>query len=119
MKSTKFIALACIAAMISGCAGRAANPVAIHQFGDDGKSCQALKGELRNIENSVQRLVPQSEKTGKNVALGVVGVFVWPAWLFMDLSSAEKEEINAYRNRHDHLVSIAEAKQCQIKTARS
>lgn len=102
----------CIPTFLAGCAGRAANPVTINQLGDDNKSCHALKSELRSIESNIQRLIPDSDKTGKNIALGIAGVFVWPAWLFMDLSSAEKQEINAYRTRYDHLVSIAQSKQC-------
>src|SRR5690606_33755103 len=90
-----------------GCAGRTANPVMVYQQGDEQKTCQAISSEIRTIENNIQRLIPESEKTGKNIALGVAGLFVWPAWLFMDLSNAEKEEINAFRNRHDRLVSIA------------
>ncbi|MBI2792931.1 MAG: hypothetical protein HYX61_13375 [Gammaproteobacteria bacterium] len=113
----KLISFLCAISLLAGCAGRAANPVTVNQFGDEKKSCQAIKSELRNIDNNVQRLIPESNKTGKNAALGVVGLIVWPAWLFMDLSNAEKEEINAYRNRHDRLVSIAEAKIVQFKLA--
>lgn len=111
---TKIISSLLIAATIAGCAGRSANPVMVSQFGDEAKTCQAIRSELTSIENNVQRLVPQTQKTGKNAALGVAGLFVWPAWLFMDLSTAEKEEINAFRARHDHLVRIAESKQCKI-----
>lgn len=114
MRTIKAIAMICVAGILAGCAGRAANPVAVNQLGDETKSCQALKSELKSIENNVQRLVPESNKTGRNVALGVAGLVVWPAWLFMDLSTAEKEEINAYRSRYDRLVSIAEAKQCSM-----
>lgn len=109
---TKFLIGLCIVSVLTGCAGRAPNPVTINQFGDEQKSCQALKNEMKMIENNVQRLIPQSDKTGKNVALGVAGLIVWPAWLFMDLSNAEKEEINAYRMRYDHLMTIAQSKQC-------
>ena len=100
-----------------GCAGRAANPVTINQFGDDQKSCPAIKSELKTIENNIQRLIPETNKTGKNVALGITGLIVFPAWFFMDLSNAEKEEVNAYRARHDRLVTIAEIKKCQLENA--
>lgn len=119
MKLRQIVACIYISSLLTGCAGRAANPVAINQLGDERKSCQAIKSELRTIENKVQRLIPESNKTGRNVALGIAGLIVWPAWLFMDLSTAEKEEINAYRSRHDHLVTIAEAKQCEFNLADS
>lgn len=110
----KVTALTLIALTLAGCAGRSAHPITVNQLGDEGKSCQTLQSELVRIENNIQRLIPEADKTGKNVALGVTGLIVWPAWLFMDLSSAEKEEINAYRARHDHLVTIAQSKQCTL-----
>jgi hypothetical protein len=99
---------------VSGCAGRAANPIDVNQFGDDKKSCGAIITEIKTIENNVQRLVPKTNKSTKNIALGITGLIVPPAWLFMDLSSAEQEEINALKKRHDKLVTIAEGKQCNI-----
>jgi hypothetical protein len=57
-------------------AGRAANPVAVNQYGDTVKSCKAIESELSFIDAEVTRLIPASEKTGKNVALGVAGWFL-------------------------------------------
>jgi hypothetical protein len=99
--------------MLTGCAGRAANPIMIKQFDDQQKTCAQIKQELLSIENNVQQLVPQADKTSRNVALGVSGAFFWPLWLFMDLKSSEKEEIYAYRNRYHHLVDIAQQKNCE------
>ncbi len=113
----KTISLICISMILTGCAGRAANPVAVHQMSDNHKSCQMLKREISSIEMNIQNLVPQADKTGKNVALGIGGLFIWPMWLFMDLSSAEKEEINAYRMRHSHLVSLSQEKNCGTRMA--
>lgn len=112
MKTTKSLIIIAIIAGLSGCAGRAANPVALNQLGDESKSCRQIKTELMTVENNIQRLIPQSDKTARNVALGVAGLVVWPAWLFMDLSNAEKEELHAYRARHDKLVALAERKNC-------
>jgi hypothetical protein len=113
----KAISLLCISAILTGCAGRAANPVMVRQMGDNHKSCQMIQREISSIETNIQTLVPQSDKTGKNVALGIGGLFIWPMWLFMDLSSAEKEEINAYRMRHDHLLSLSQEKGCGTRMA--
>lgn len=98
--------------MLAGCAGRAANPVMVHQYGDERKSCKALEREIQFIESEIQRLIPQTEKTGKNVALGVAGAFFIVPWFFMDLSKAEQVEVDAYRQRYNHLVILAEEKNC-------
>ena len=50
--------------------------------------------------------MPDTKKTGKNVAIGAAGLIFWPAWFFFDFSDAEKMEIQAYRNRYNHLVYI-------------
>ena len=97
---------------ISGCAGRAANPVMIRQFGDENRSCASLMTEMTSIENEIQTLIPKTNKTGKNVALGVAGWFFLVPWFFMDLSQAEQEEINAYRMRYNSLLIIASEKGC-------
>jgi len=101
-----------IAMMVVGCAGRAANPVTIQQYGDDKKTCQALEREMAFIQEEIQRLVPETEKTGKNVALGITGFFLIVPLFFMDLSKAEQIEVNAYRQRYNHLLIIADDKQC-------
>ena len=105
-----FISIALI-----GCAGRAASPVMIQQYGDDKKTCQALETEMAFIQGEIQRLIPETEKTGKNVALGVTGVFFIVPLFFMDLSQAEQEEVNAYRQRYNHLLIIAGDKNCGVK----
>jgi hypothetical protein len=79
-----------VTSLLVGCAGRAANPVMIQQYGDEKKSCQALEREMAFIQGEIQRLIPQTEKTGKNVALGVTGFFFIVPLFFMDLSKAEQ-----------------------------
>jgi len=97
---------------VVSCGGRAANPVMIQQYGDDRKSCQAIERELAFIQNEIQRLAPKTDKTAKNVALGVTGFFLIVPLFFMDLSQAEQMEIDAYRQRYNHLLIIAGDKQC-------
>ena len=104
-----------VVTMVIGCAGRAANPVMIQQYGDDKKTCQALEREMAFIQGEIQRLIPQTEKTGKNVALGVTGFFFIVPLFFMDLSKAEQIEVDAYRQRYNHLLIIAGDKQCGIE----
>jgi hypothetical protein len=40
----------------TGCAGRAANPVMVHQFGDANKSCKALEQEFLYLEQEMEDL---------------------------------------------------------------
>ncbi|HDL01663.1 MAG TPA: hypothetical protein ENH23_05455 [candidate division Zixibacteria bacterium] len=87
----------------------------IQQYGDDKKTCQALEQEMVFIQSEIQRLIPQTEKTGKNVVLGVTGFFLLVPLLFMDLSKAEQMEVAAYRQRYNHLLIIAGDKQCGIE----
>ena len=98
--------------LFPGCAGRAANPVMIQQYGDEKKSCEALEREMTFIQSEMQRLIPKTEKTGKNTALGVTGFFFIVPLFFMDLSQAEQMEVDAYRQRYNHLLIIAGDKQC-------
>jgi len=114
MKSKALVATFVAVTLCVGCAGRAANPVMIQQYGDDKKSCQALEREMEFIQGEIQRLVPQTEKTGKNVVLGVTGFFFIVPLFFMDLSKAEQMEVDAYRQRYNHLLIIAGDKQCEL-----
>lgn len=97
---------------IYGCAGRTPNPVIAQQYGDEKKSCSAIQKELTFIESEIKRMMPESDKTGQNVALGVAGVFLLVPWFFMDFSDADKVEINAYRRRYNQLVILADEKKC-------
>ncbi|MCA9396352.1 MAG: hypothetical protein KC649_04200 [Candidatus Omnitrophica bacterium] len=102
----------CMCVFLQGCAGRAANPVMVHQYGDEQKSCSALEREMLFIQEEINRLIPQTDKTGKNVLLGVTGFFFLVPLFFMDLSKAEQIEINALRQRYNNLVIIAGDKGC-------
>ena len=99
---------------IVGCAGRAANPVMVQQYGDQNKSCEAIEKELAFIESEVQRLSSKTEKTGKNVGLGVAGALLIVPWFFMDFSESEQVEIDAFRRRYNHLIILAEDKKCGL-----
>jgi hypothetical protein len=103
-----------ITGLIFGCAGRTANPIMVQQYGDDGKSCVALEKEMQFIQSEIQRLIPETEKTGKNVALGVTGFFLIVPLFFMDLSKAEQQEVDAYRQRYNHLLILSGEKNCGV-----
>lgn len=115
MKRTMIaLAIACLAG--TGCAGRTPNPVAPYQLGDDRKSCNALKAELGYTEQDILRKIPEADKTGQNVALGVAGAFFLVPWFFMDLSKADQVELEALRRRYNNLLILAEEKQCGFET---
>ncbi len=103
-----------VALLIAGCGGRDARPITVHQYGDDDRSCQAIEKELTFIEEEVNRLIPESKKGGKNTFLAAAGVLIIVPFFFMDFSDAEKTEINAYRQRYNHLVILAEEKNCGL-----
>ena len=103
------------ATLVVSCGGRAANPVMVHQYGDEQKSCKALEREIAFTEEEIHRLIPKTEKTGKNVALGITGFILIIPWFFMDFSKAEQIEVNALRQRYNNLVIIATDKECGLE----
>lgn len=100
---------------VTACGGRTPNPVMVAQYGDQNKSCKALEFEMMNVQGEIQRLLPKTDKTGKNVALGVAGWFLLVPWFFMDFKNAEQTEYEAYRQRYNHLASLAMSKNCGIE----
>lgn len=117
MRNNKRIASALMIACLSlaACGGRTAQPVMISQFGDQEKSCEALLFEMNNAQGEIQTLLPKTDKTGKNVALGVAGWFLLVPWFFMDFKNADKVEYEAYRQRYNHLASVAISKKCKVE----
>lgn len=108
MKISKAVGVIFVALSLTvcGCAGRTANPVMIYQPGDQVKSKEALELEMSMIHKEIAGLLPRSEKTAKNAALGVSGFFLLVPLFFMDFSEAEKIEINALRQRYNSLAII-------------
>ena len=111
----KRIAVLILTLYLAGCAGRAANPVIVQQYGDDKRSCQGLEREMSFIQGEIQRLIPKTEKTGKNTVLGVTGFFFIVPLFFMDLSESEQVEVNAFRQRYNHLIIIAGDNKCGME----
>jgi len=112
----KAVTALCALSVLAACGGRTANPVMIAQYGDQSKSCKALKFEIMNIQGEIQRLLPKTDKTVQNVALGVAGWFLLVPWFFMDFKNAEATEYEAYRQRYNHLSTLAMSKSCQVET---
>lgn len=106
----------CFTFIVVGCGGRAANPIMVSQYGDHKKSCETLQVEMSQNQQEISRMLPETEKTGTNVALGVVGLFLIVPWFFMDFSESEQIEVNAYRQRYNHLALVAMDKDCGYDT---
>ncbi len=101
--------------LLTGCAGRAAYPVMVYQYGDEERSCDAIERELELIREDILMLMPQTDKADKNTQLGVAGIFFLIPFFFMDLSKAEQVEINALIKRHNHLLKIGELNSCDFE----
>lgn len=110
--STALPTLLVPAILISACAGRPANPIPVAQIGDESRSCEALIAEMSQIDANIAAKLPETQKTGTNVALGVAGAFLIVPWFFMDFTESEKIEVEAMRNRYTHLTTIAADKHC-------
>ncbi len=111
--SLKLLAVASVV-LVSACGGKAPNPVAQYQPGDEDRSCQGLKAEISNNEVEVARLLPYEDATGKNVVLGVTGVFLIVPWFFMDFKEGEATELQALRRRNQWLREVASNQDCKI-----
>lgn len=96
------------------CAGRNANPTQQVKITDASMSCESILSEMSEIEGKIYKLLPESQKTGKNVALGVTGFFLLVPLFFMDFSDAEKVEIEALRSRYNHLTRLYADKKCPL-----
>jgi hypothetical protein len=115
LKIISLIGTITIVLILSACAGRPANPVMVQQYGDKQKSCSTLEQEMALIQTEIQRLIPETEKTGTNTALGVAGFFLIVPLFFMDLSQSEQIEVNAFRQRYNHLMIVASEKKCDVE----
>lgn len=112
MRIIKAGALTLLIFSVVACAGKTAQPVSSYKVGDSEMSCNQLKAEMAHIDARVAELVPESEKTGKNVALGVTGAFLIVPLFFMDFSDAEKIEIQSYKERYLALEKLYSQKSC-------
>ena len=112
MKTQRPLLVAVLSLSIVACAGKTAKPVASYKIGDDQLSCNELKAEMAHIDSRVAELIPESEKTSKNVVLGVTGWFLIVPWFFMDFSDAEKVEIQSYQERYLALEKLYSRNSC-------
>ena len=103
-----------VLALVTGCAGRAARPIAINQHEDSSRSCETIASEIKFIDLEIGRLTLEREKHGLNVALWVVGFITIVPWFFMDMKQAEKQEIEALQKRFNQLIILGDKKNCDL-----
>jgi hypothetical protein len=99
--------LACLA-LLTACAGRDAKPVAMMSPYDRDLSCEQIEAEIQNNEAKAQQLAEEDNSAhNSNVAIGVVGALLfWPALFALDVSDAERVEIEALHDRNMHLATL-------------
>lgn len=110
----KLLSISICVSLLAACAGRPANPVMVDQVGDNRRTCVSIETEMKTIEIELRRLIPETDKTGKNVALGVAGALFIVPLFFMDLGESEKIEVNAYRQRYNRLNILSVDKNCDF-----
>jgi hypothetical protein len=110
----KLLSISICVSLLAACAGRPANPVMVDQVGDNRRTCLSIETEMKAIEVELRRLIPETDKTGKNVALGVAGALFIVPLFFMDLGESEKIEVNAYRQRYNRLNILSVDKDCDF-----
>ena len=114
MRLRIFAMLICGGAVLGACAGREANPVSLTRATDGVLTCPLMVAEIQANNNQARQLTgEQSDKSGRNIAVTVVGVLLSPPLLFaLDLKGAQRAEINALRSRNVYLAQLMATKKC-------
>src|SRR6185369_3725309 len=86
MKTIRIVATCvAVATLLTACAGRSPNPVALVQPMDQSLTCDAIYAEVAADNKKIADLGgEQGAKVAQNVAAGIAGVFIWPLWFAMD-----------------------------------
>lgn len=113
MRSTVCVLLAC-SVLLTGCAGREANPVAIYLPGDEKRGCMGLQAEIASLQQDMQRLLPKTDKGVSNTLWAIGGCIAIVPFFFMDFKDAEKIEFDAMRRRHNRLLIYAAERSCDM-----
>ena len=107
-------------AAVTGCAGRAPQPVAVVQPQDRYADCAAIFAQVQANNAKISDLSSeQGGKVAQNVAAGVVGLFIWPVLFGMDFQGAAGKEVDALNSRQQYLATLAEQRNCGAPAAPS
>ena len=102
-KFVSVLLIGCIS--LSGCTLRQANPIQVHHFDDEQKSCKVLHSELFGLQENI-------------ASLGIEGILLALHLLFIDPEQGEKKEMEAYNQRYDYLLMLAQEKDCKLSDNR-
>jgi hypothetical protein len=94
---------------LSACAGRDAAPVPVMTAYDNDLSCEQIQAEIQSNEAKARQLTDEDNSNrNANIAIGTVGMLLfWPALFALDMSDAERVEIQALHDRNMHLASLS------------
>ena len=112
LKVLRLLLVPLLSTILTGCAGKIAEPVKVIQLNDRELSCAQILSQMNQLDQEGRVLARKADKTGKNAALAVAGQMLLVPYLFMDLKEGEKVELNAVRARYMHLVKLYEKKEC-------
>jgi hypothetical protein len=95
--------------LLTACAGRDAKPIPVMNAYDRDLSCEQIQAEIQNNETKASQLADERNSSrNANIAIGTVGALLfWPALFALDLSDAERVEIDALHQRNMHLASLS------------
>jgi len=112
----KKISILLIVMMLSlSCTKREPIIISTYQADDSSKSCLNLQSEILYYKTKIdQKITEVNNKTGQNLALGISGAFLIVPWFFMDLSGAERTELESYKMRVERLQVIALDASCNL-----
>ena len=109
----RWAALGLMLALVAACGGREARPIPTVFPGDEGLNCQALNAELVRMQTEIEPIfADQNEKKTWNMGWGMTGSVIGPGYFAIDLSDAERVEIQAYQARWSWLVERREQLGC-------
>ena len=108
------LAALAVAAMLAGCNGRPAAPVAMNQPGDPDKSCNDLLKEINYNQYLEARLVRESNhvKAGNADVIGGDAFFMPLFATYYDKGKAQETELKALQDRNANLTKLAVDKDC-------
>lgn len=100
------------AVFLTGCAGRAPQPVQVVQPQDQFTDCAAIMAEIQANNEKVQALASEEGlKVAQNVAAGVAGIVIPVLWFGMDWQGTAGKEVAALQARQQYLATLA-AQRC-------
>jgi hypothetical protein len=117
-KTTAAIAIS--AFVLTSCAGRTPQPIAVASPTDNVMACDALQAEMETNATRLTELEKEaSKRVGWNTGAVVGAIFFLPALFMLDLKGAAREEADAIKARNMHLASMRASRNCPASSPES